>query len=303
MPLNADARLVLDLMAEAGPPPLDSQSPEEARDARNWVTPPIVDPCHRTQDVDAGGVAARLYLPEPTDGPTGLLVWFHGGGWVLGSVDANDNVCHSLASRSGHAVLSVEYRLAPEAPFPAALDDCIAATVWASVNAAELGIDPGRVAVGGDSAGGNLAAVVANAAVVPLLLQLLVCPVTDCHMSTPSYVDNADGYLLTVSSMRWFTDHYLSGDSGGVDDPRVSPLLADDAVLASAPPAFVVTAGFDPLRDEGAAYADRLAALGVMTNHVHYPDQIHPFFSLPHVIADARSAHAAAAQALADAFV
>jgi acetyl esterase len=302
MPLNADARRVLDLMAEAGAPPLDSQLPADARATRTAVIPPILDPCHEMRDLDAGGVPARLYLPEPSDGPTGLLVWFHGGGWVMGSIDGHDNVCSSLASRSGHAVLSVDYRLAPEAPFPAALDDCIAATVWAAANAAELGIDPTRIAVGGDSAGGNIAAVVANEAVVPLALQLLVYPVTDCNMSTRSYVDNAEGYLLTASSMRWFTDHYLSGDEGTADDPRVSPLLAADNVLSAAPPAFVVTAGFDPLCDEGVAYADRLATLGVSTNHLHYPGEIHAFFSLPHLVADARSAHAAAAQALADAF-
>ena len=198
-------------------------------------------------------------------------------------------------------VLAVDYRLAPEHPFPAGLDDCIAATRWAHVNATDLGVDAARLAVGGDSAGANLAAVVCHAAPVPLRFQLLVYPVTDLRMATGSYAENADGYFLTRAGMCWFADHYLSGDSGSAEDPRVSPLLADDDALAASPPTLVITAGFDPLRDEGIAYADRLGSLGVPTSHLHYPDQFHAFFSMSHMLGDARSAMAAVAQSLHDA--
>ena len=301
MPLNAEARTLLDLMDSMGAPPLDSLPPEAARAARAALAPPVLEACHETRDVDAGGVPARLYRPAPGDGTPGLLVWFHGGGWVLGDLASHDNICHSLARRCGHAVLSVDYRLAPEAPFPAGLGDCIQATRWAHANADRLGVDPGRIAVGGDSAGANLAAVVVHVAPAPLTYQLLVYPVVDARMATPSYVENGDGYFLTASSMRWFVDHYLAGDRGSVDDPRVSPLLATDEVLAAGPPALVITAGFDPLRDEGIAYAERLADAGVPTSHVHYPGQIHGFFSMAQHLGDARSAIALAAQALSDA--
>lgn len=302
MPLHAEARRVLDMMEAAGAPPLDSLPPAEARAARSALAPPVLDPCHETVDLDAGGVPARLYRPEPTGSPTGLLVYFHGGGWVLGDLASHDNVCHSLCRRSGHAVLAIDYRLAPEDPFPAGLGDCIQATRWAHANAAELGVDPGRLAIGGDSAGANIAAVVGHVSPAPIVFQLLVYPVTDARMATPSYAENADGYFLTASSMGWFVEQYLAGEQGSPQDPRVSPVLASEETLAASPPTLVITAGFDPLRDEGIAYADRLAELGVTTSHVHFPGQIHGFFSFGHLLGDARSANALAAQALADAF-
>jgi acetyl esterase len=228
-------------------------------------------------------------------------VWFHGGGWVIGDLESHDNICHVLAGRSGHAVLSVAYRLAPEHPFPGGLEDCVRAVRWARTNAGALGLDPERIAVGGDSAGANLAAVVCQTAPVPLRQQILVYPVTDARGGSASYVENADGYFLTAAGMRWFVDHYLAAGTATAEDPRVSPLLASDAAVAKGPPALVITAGFDPLRDEGVAYADRLVGLGVPTNHVHFPGQIHGFFSMPHVLGDARLAHALTARALADA--
>jgi acetyl esterase len=243
-------------------------------------------------------VPARLYLPTPTDTLPGLLVFFHGGGWVIGDLDSHDNICRSLTNRSGQAVLSIDYRLAPEDPFPAGLGDCIQATRWAHASATELGVDPDRLAVGGDSAGANLAAVVAHVAPAPIMFQLLIYPVTDCRMNTESYEQNAEGYFLTKSSMQWFINHYLAGDRGTVEDPRVSPLLVGGDVLAQSPPALVITAGFDPLRDEGVAYANRMAALGVKVSHVEFTGQFHGFFSLPHMLGDARAAHALAAESL-----
>jgi acetyl esterase len=301
MPLDAEARLVLDLLEQLGAPPFETLTPPEARAARADLAPPVIDPCHATEDLDAGGVPARLYRPTPSDTPPGLLVWLHGGGWVLGDLESHDNICHTLARRSGHAVLSVAYRLAPEDPFPAGLADGIQATRWAHGHAAELGFDPDRLAIGGDSAGANLAAAVCHVAPVPLRFQVLIYPVTDARAGHPSYDENADGYFLTRAAMLWFIEHYLSGGQGSIDDPRVSPLLASDELLAAGPPALVLTAGFDPLRDEGIAYADRLADVGVTTTHVHYAGQIHGFFSLGHLLRDARSAHALVAQALADA--
>ncbi|MGA9276677.1 alpha/beta hydrolase [Ilumatobacter sp.] len=301
MPLNSEARSLLDLMDAVGAPPLDSLPPVAARDARAEFAAPILERCHETVDLDADGVPVRLYRPAPADEVPGLLLWFHGGGWVLGDIASHDNICHALARRAGHAVLSVAYGLAPERPFPAALDDCIQATRWAHEHAGELGVDADRIAIGGDSAGANLATVVCHSDPPPLVFQVLVYPLTDARMTTASYDENGEGYFLTASSMRWFLDHYLSGDDGAADDPRVSPMLAADDVLSSDPPALVITAGFDPLRDEGIAYANRLADLGVATHHVHFPGQIHGFFSMPHHLGDARAALALAAQSLADA--
>ncbi len=297
MPLHPQAQALIDLTVQLGLPAIDSGTPQQARDARAARQLPSTERVHEIHEVDAGGVPARLYRPSDTPG-LGLLVYIHGGGWVIGDLESHDNVCRALANRSGHAVLSVDYRLAPEHPFPAGLGDCIQATRWAHANATELGCDPQRVAIGGDSAGANLAAVVANIGPVPLRFQLLVYPITDCRRGSDSYVDNANGYFLTASAMGWFVDHYLAGGEGSPNDPRVSPLLADDVALRSAPPALVITAEFDPLRDEGDQYAARLADLGVTTSHVRFSGMIHGFFSMPEWLDDAVSAQALAAAAL-----
>jgi acetyl esterase len=195
-------------------------------------------------------------------------------------------------------VLSIEYRLAPEHPFPAGLDDCVSAVRWAYEHAAELGCRADRIAVGGDSAGANLAAVVAQLAPVPLVYQVLIYPVADATMSQPSYTENATGYFLSAAGMAWFIEHYLSGGQGSPTDPRVSPLFGSDEALAAGPPALVVTAEFDPLRDEGDAYAARLAAAGVPTSHVRFGGMFHGFFSLAEFVDDGRSANALAAAAV-----
>lgn len=298
MPLHAEVVSLLALMEQLGMPPVEEQGAVAAREARRALMRPPTEDCYEILEVDAGGVPARLYRAAPTFPKPGLLVWFHGGGWVLGDIDSHDNICRTLTNRTGHSVLNVDYRLAPEAPFPAGLDDCVDATRWAHENASTLGFDPERLAVGGDSAGGNLAAVVCHLATVPIRFQLLVYPVTDARANTPSMEENATGYFLTASSMRWFTDQYISGEEGHHDDPCVSPILASDVVLAASPPALVITAGFDPLRDEGVGYAERLTEVGVVTTHVHFPGQIHGFFSMPDFLSDARVAHAIAAEAL-----
>jgi acetyl esterase len=302
MPLHVETRALLDLMEAMGAPALDSQEPALARVTRAEMAPPVTEECHEIIEIDAGGVPARLYRPEPCGQLPGLLIWFHGGGWVLGDLDSHENICRSLTNRSGHAVLSVAYRLAPEDPFPAGLGDCIETTRWAHTHAGELGVDPNLLAVGGDSAGANLAAVVCHIAPAPIAFQMLVYPVADLRFGTDSNVENGDGYFLTASSMQWFLQHYLSGGQGTPEDPRVSPLLASDTSIAQCPPTLVITAGYDPLRDEGMQYAARLADAGVTTSHVHFPGQIHGFFSFPHLLAEARSAQALAAQSLVDAF-
>ncbi|MFN8021916.1 MAG: alpha/beta hydrolase [Acidimicrobiales bacterium] len=297
MPLHPQAVSLLELMATIGDAPIETVSPDEARAARNARRRPPTHTIHHCRDLDAGGVPARLYRPSDRD-DLGLLVYLHGGGWVLGDLESHDDVCRALANGSGHAVLSLDYRLAPEHPFPAALDDCIAGLRWAHAHAASLGCRADRLAIGGDSAGGNLAAAVANRGVVPLVFQLLVYPVTDATRSRPSYTENATGYFLTRDGMGWFIDHYLSGGEGAPDHPDVSPLFADDATLAAAPPALVITAEFDPLRDEGNDYARRLAAAGVATSHVRFGGMFHGFFSLGDFVDDGAAANALAAAAL-----
>jgi acetyl esterase len=295
--LHPQARTLLDLIESLGEPPIEEQTPEQARALR---TAKIGAPAIHVEDVRdlrAGSVGARLYHPRPGT-TTGLLVFFHGGGWVIGDLDTHDDTCRALAAGSGHAVLSVDYRLAPEHQFPAPLADAIEATRWAHANAADLGADPERIAVGGDSAGGNLAAVVAQLAPAPLVFSLLVYPVTDARLGHPSHAENAEGYFLSTVGMRWFIDHYLSGDGGTADDPRVSPLVADDAAIGTSPPTLVITAGYDPLRDEGIAYAERLHAVGVPTSLVHYPGMFHGFFSLGAFLDDGRTALALAGEAL-----
>jgi acetyl esterase len=246
---------------------------------------------------------ARVYTPARarSKGAPGL-VWFHGGGFVIGSIESHDGVCRALASRSGVVVVSVDYRLAPEHRLPAGLEDAIAATRWVLENAASLGIDPSAVAVGGDSAGGNLAAVVALALRgVPLApaFQLLVYPVTDMTRSLPSHRFFRAGFTLPEPTILWFRERYLP-DVSFETDPRASPLFAKD--LTGLPPALVVTAGFDPLRDEGRAYADRMRDAGVVVEHVCSEGSMHGFLNTAGAIDESARVLDLAAKRLREAF-
>jgi acetyl esterase len=210
-----------------------------------------------------------------------VLVYLHGGGWVIGTLDSYDATCRELAQGAGCVVVSVDYRLAPEHRYPAAPEDCYAAVQWVAANAASLGADAKRLAVGGDSAGGNLSAVVSQMARdrggPAIRFQLLIYPVTDADFTRRSYVDNAEGYLLTTASMRWFWDHYVPEQAKRAE-PYASPLRAAD--LSGLPPAWVCTAEFDPLRDEGEAYAKRLQQAGVSTTLTRFDGLIHGFVSM-----------------------
>ena len=298
--LHPEARALLDQLAALGDPPLETSTPEAVRALRASRVRPSTISLAEVRDVDADGIATRLYRPS-TDGPLGLCVYFHGGGWVLGSIETHDHVARALAAESGCAVLSVDYRLAPEHPFPAGLEDAFAVSAWAYGHASSLGCDPDRLAIGGDSAGANLAAVVAQSAHVPLRFQLLVYPVTDARGLTASYTELSEGFGLTRAAMGWFLEHYLSGGEGAPDDPRVSPLLAEESALGASPRTLVITAELDPLRDEGEAYAERLRSAGVRTETTRYDGMIHGFFSLGDFLSDGRAAMAHAAGALAEA--
>jgi acetyl esterase len=278
MALHPQVVRFIEAVAASGQPAAHEDTPQNSRARRRAALRPSRISLPVVRDLDAGEVPCRLYRPS-TDGTLGLTVFCHGGGWVIGGVDTHDGVCRALAEASGHAVLSVDYRLAPEDPFPAGLADAITATRWAHAHAAELGCDPDRLAVAGDSSGGNLAAVVAQLAPVPLRFQALVYPVMDLTMESGSYAEFEHGPVLTKAAMAWFGGHYLSGGLGSPLDPRVSPGRADDATLRSCPPGMVITAENDPLRDEGEAYAARLNALGVPTSVTRYHGMVHTFFS------------------------
>jgi acetyl esterase len=237
-----------------------------------------------------GAIPARLYR-SATTGTLPVLVFFHGGGWVVGNIEGHDTVCRHLANRADCAVVSVDYRLGPEHKFPAAVEDCFAAAEWVANNAASLGVDPVRLAVGGDSAGGNLAAVVSLLArdkgAPRVACQVLIYPATDAAMRHDSIDRFAEGYVLTRSTMRWFYEQYLRSPEDAADW-RVSPLLAPD--LSDLPPAYVLTAGYDPLCDEGDAYAARLAAAGVAVTHRRFPGQVHGFAMNGRIIRAAETA-------------
>ena len=249
----------------------------------------------------AGPVPLRAYRPKGVgrDELLPALVFLHGGGWVIGDLDTHDVVCRTLANGARCAVFSVEYRKAPEAPFPAAVDDCFSALSFVFENGKNLRIETSKIAIGGDSAGGNLAAVIAlmarDAGGPALSLQLLIYPATDQHYGFPSIERNGDGYLLTKKVMHYFRSHYLPRELDWLDW-RASPLLAKS--LARLPPAFVLTAGFDPLVDEGKAYADRLAKEGVRTEYRNYADMVHGFITMGRVLDTAHTALADCAQAL-----
>lgn len=303
MTLHPQAQALLDaLNAVPGPTP-EELTPAMLREQYAALALPAtvegVEREDRSIDGPGGPLAIRVYRPAGA-GVTPVVVFFHGGGWVIGDLDTHDGGCAALASASGCTIVAVDYRLAPEAPFPAPIEDCLAATIWVADHAAELGVDAARLAVAGDSAGGNLAAVVAQIArdlgEPTIRFQLLVYPVTDYEFTSRSMVDNADGYLLTTDMMRWFFGHYLAGDVEVAHDPRVSPLRADD--LADLPPAHIITAGYDPLRDQGNAYAAALGAAGVPVELAEYDGMFHGFFNLGSVLDTAGEAVDRAAGAL-----
>lgn len=311
MPLDPIAAGLLQQMADAGMPPLNEQSPADARVAAEGFIAlggpgdPIAEAADRIVPGPHGDIPIRVYRPNvSTSGPLPCLVYFHGGGWVLGNVDSTDAICRAVANRAGCVVVSVEYRLSPEYKFPIPLDDCYAATEWVAANGASIGVDGSRLAVGGDSAGGNLAAVVClrsrDTNGPSLSYQLLVYPVTDHDFATASYVANGDGYLLTKDMMSWFWGHYLNTEDDA-KNPLASPLRAKD--LSGLPPALVITAEFDPLCSEGEAYADALAAAGVRVTRTRYPGMIHAFWQMLAVFPDASTAATQAADALRLAFV
>ncbi len=259
-------------------PVSEAREQYEARIAVMAKPAAVGDVAERAIDGPGGKLLLRIYRP-PGDGPFPLLVFFHGSGFVVCSLNTHDGMCRNLCAGAGCVVVSVDYRLAPEHKFPAGPDDCLAATRWAGAHAAELGADPRRLALAGDSAGGTMAAVTAQrlrdeGGPAPLG-QLLIYPVTD-HYSRPgpSYAENAEGYGLTRDTMVWFWDHYLR-DRAQAADPRAAPARAAD--LARLPPALIVTAGYDPLRDEAEDYAARLRASGVPTQLIRYPGMNHGF--------------------------
>ena len=244
-----------------------------------------------------GDIPVRVVRPVAGE-PIGTVVYFHGGGWILGDLDSHEAHAIRIANRCGVVVLNVDYRLAPEHPFPAAPEDAAAALEWAHAHLAELGGAGKPLAVAGDSAGGNLAAVAAQharAMGIALAAQLLIYPATDQHRTHDSHRRNAQGYLLTADTMTWFHDHYIT-DPAWDSDWRASPLLADS--LAGLPPALVLTAGFDPLRDEGVAYAQRLSEAGVNASLLSFERQIHGFILMGRVIDEANEAVALCADAL-----
>jgi acetyl esterase/lipase len=250
----------------------------------------------------AGLIRVRVYSPKAT-GTLPILIYFHGGGWVAGDLDTYDATCRALTNAAGCIVVSVDYRLAPEHKFPAAPDDCYAAVKWVAANASQINGDGTRLAIGGDSAGGNLTAVVAEMSRdrggPALSFQLLVYPVTDYNFETSSYRENADGYLLTRDAMIWFWNHYLAAPSEGTL-PQASPLRSKN--LRGLPPALVITAGFDPLRDEGEAYAACLRDAGVPVVLSRYDGMIHGFFGLSSMLDQGKAAMAEAGNSLRMAF-
>jgi len=283
MTWDPQVRAFLDDLAAQNPPPPSSLTPEQARAAMRLDTAALGDPepVARIEDLvlpgPGGEIPVRVYDSGETD-PAPALVFFHGGGWVLGDLETHHNLCCTLANAAGCTVVSVDYRLAPEHKYPAAAEDAHAAVQWVIAEADSLGVDPRRVAVGGDSAGGNLAAVAALMArdrhAPQPAFQLLLYPVTDYRFDTPSYRDNAEGYLLTRADMQWFWGQYLNGPEDGAG-AYASPLQADD--LSGLPPALVVTAEYDPLRDEGEAYAGRLSDAGSTARLWRYGGLIHGF--------------------------
>ena len=306
MPLDPQAQAVLDQVAALNIPPNHTVTLSEARaNARLRPIAPgpeVLAVEGRVIPGPGGDLPVRIYTPAGKR-PLPVLVWFHGGGIVLGDLETADGTARNLCVGAGCVVVSVDYRLAPEHRFPAAPEDCYAAAEWVSKNADGMDVDPGRMAVGGDSAGGNLATVVAlmsrDRGGPPLVFPLVVYPMVDRDFNTESYRSNADGYLLTRDSMIWYWNHYMGAETD-ISSPYAVPLQAGD--LGGLPSALVITAEFDPLRDEGDAYADRLRAAGVPTVSSRYDGMIHGFFGMSAVLDRGKQAMSEACAALTGAF-
>jgi acetyl esterase len=308
MPLDAQAQKLADAYAALNLKPVEESTPEEARESirsRTAALGPFEDVAavadHKVP-VAGGEITVRVYSPGGP-GPHPALVFYHGGGWVIGDLYTHDGICRSITNAAGCLLASVDYRLAPEFRYPVAAEDSYAALRWVADNAARLGVDARRVAVGGDSAGGNLATVVALMARErggpTLVQQTLIYPVTNHDLDTPSYHENATGYLLTREGMRWFWRHYLAREEQG-KEPYASPLRAGS--LAGLPPALVITAGCDPLRDEGEAYAARLREAGVPATLTRYEGIFHGFIRMTRLHDKARAALDEIAASLRKAF-
>jgi acetyl esterase len=299
--LDPDAAAVFAAFQAADRPPYETLTPAEAREfylQGRVVTNPEPPELKSVQPLSipspAGSIPARIYTPiraRTINGLAPCLVFFHGGGWVIGDIDSHDVVCRKLADEGQLIVISVDYRLAPEHKFPAAVDDAIDATKWIADNSKQFGIDASRLTVGGDSAGGNLAAVVAIAARdgngPAIAGQVLIYPATDFAMTHPSHSEPETSLLLTHSVIKWFRDHYLTG-AADAHDWRASPARAN--TLIGLPPAYVLTAGADPLRDEGDEYAQRLKEAGVPVTYRHFPGQFHGFFTMGKLLQQANVA-------------
>lgn len=309
MPLDPQAKALLDSIDASGVPPFNAFPPDKARAMYDKASELVRGTPAEPAAIDtiaipgpAGELRAWVYRPNREQNLP-LLVFFHGGGFTIGSLESHDVVCRGLCMEAACLVVSVDYRLAPEHKYPAAVEDCWAATRWVADNAASLGGDPSRLAVGGDSAGGNLAAVVcqeARAAGGPeILFQLLIYPGTEMRCSFPSHEKFGEGYRLTRDLIAWFYQHYFSaGDD--IDHWRASPLNAEDC--SGLPPALVLSAGYDPLQDEDRAYADKLAGAGVAVQYSHYPGMMHGFITMPGAIDKAKEAISECAAALRQAF-
>ena len=307
MPLHPQVKTVLEQMAAAGPPlhhllPVEARKATEAMRATTGEPERVAKVEDRTFRGPAGNLPVRIYTPDGR-GPFPVLVYFHGGGWVVGSIETVDASCRSLANLAGCIVVSADYRLAPEHKFPAAADDCYATIRWAALHAASFHGDPARMAIGGESAGANLVAVAALMAQergsTPLVLQLLMYPVLDYSFNRPSHKENGEGYFLTTEMMLWFWRQYLNSDADG-ESHLASPLRA--RFLSGVAPAAIFTAEFDPLRDEGAAYAAKLREAGVPVTYKCCDGLIHGFMGMAKVVEPAKKALENAAAALRAAF-
>jgi acetyl esterase len=298
--LHPDAQKVCEMIIASGRPPIETLTPVEARAvylASKAILQPDPEAVAEVEELRAQGPAGpiplRLYRGQPSAQAHAqpVVVYFHGGGWVIGDLESHDQLCRALANAVPCTVIAVDYRLAPEHKFPAAVEDAIAATRWIAENAEQLKVDGKRLAVAGDSAGGNLAAVVSIAArdsgAVAPIFQFLIYPGTDMAMQTASIRRHAEQLPLTRKGMQWFVDHYLRGPQD-VSDWRASPLRA--ASLAGLPPALIITAGFDPLSDEGAALAKALSSADVPVELAPFEGQIHGFITMGRIVADARRA-------------